>query len=82
MAGLSVCDQPSDPYTPLTTGAYNATIGFYQGVATFPPFASRLATFTQLDARVDKKAMDDCRPANATTFFDIENVANTTTRSP
>jgi TonB family protein len=75
-AGLRFRLVTGDPYTPLTTGAYNATVGFYQGVAAFPPFASRLATFTQLDARVDKQWT--IAGLNVTTYFDIENVTNTT----
>ena len=44
-----------DPYTPMTYGASNATVGSQLGVSAFPPNGSRLPFFNALDARVDKE---------------------------
>jgi TonB family protein len=43
-----------DPYTPTTTGAYDAAVGTQLGVSAYPIDGSRLPLFHQLDLRLDK----------------------------
>lgn len=63
-----------DLYTPMSTGAYNASSGSQLGVAAFPPFNSRLPTFNQFDLRIEKtRAFRDLR---STVFLDLQNVYN------
>jgi hypothetical protein len=61
-----------DPYTPMTGGAFDATVGAQQGVAAFPPFAARMQLFQQLDARVDKVWSFQTWKLSA--YLDVQNV--------
>ena len=61
-----------DLYTPVTTGAYNASVGSQLGVSAFPPYGERLPTFHQFDIRIERtRTFSHWR---LTTFFDIQNV--------
>jgi hypothetical protein len=61
-----------DLYTPMTTGAYNASVGSQLGVSAFPPYGSRLPTFNQFDIRIEKTR--EFSHWRLTTYLDIQNV--------
>ena len=61
-----------DPYTPTGTGAYDATIGSQLGVDAYPPNATRLPLFHQLDLRLDK--VWTFRHARLNFYVDLQNV--------
>jgi hypothetical protein len=61
-----------DLYTPMTTGAYNASVGSQLGVSAFPPYGSRLPTFNQFDIRIEKTR--EYSHWRLTTYLDIQNV--------
>lgn len=62
-----------DLYTPVTTGAYNATVGTQLGVAEVPPYGSRLPMFDQLDLRIERQ-LKPYRGFTWTWFLDVQNV--------
>ena len=73
-AGLRFRLVSGDPYTPMTYGAYNATVGAQLGVAQFPPNGSRFPFFNALDARIDKEwVWGDWRLG---LYLDVENAYN------
>ena len=61
-----------DLYTPLGTGAYNASTGSQLGVSAFPPNGARLPAFNQLDFRLEKTRV--FRDLTSTVFLDVQNV--------
>ncbi|HMJ13127.1 MAG TPA: TonB family protein [Polyangiaceae bacterium] len=61
-------------YTPLTTGAYDATTGTPLEAPTFPPFSTRMPAFNQLDMRVDKQWTFSAWKLTA--YLDVLNVLN------
>jgi TonB family protein len=61
-------------YTPLTTGAYDATTGTPLEAPTFPPYNTRMPSFNQLDVRVDKEWT--FAAWKLTAYLDVLNVLN------
>jgi TonB family protein len=61
-----------DLYTPMTTGAYNASVGSQLGVSEFPPYGARLPTFNQFDIRLEKTRIFS--HWRLTTYIDVQNV--------
>lgn len=60
-----------NPYTTMTTGAYDATVGSQVGVQAFPPNNARLPAFNQLDVRIEK--MREYAHFRWTWFLDLQN---------
>jgi hypothetical protein len=63
-----------DPYTPTSTGAFDATAGAQQGIAAYPPNGARLPLFEALDLRVDK--MWKFTHWQFSAYLDLQNVYN------
>jgi TonB family protein len=61
-----------DLYTPIATGAYDATVGSQLGSSAVPANGSRLPLFEQLDLRVDKEWT--FRRGRLDFYVDIQNV--------
>ncbi|MFO0588685.1 MAG: TonB family protein [Polyangiaceae bacterium] len=73
-AGLRFRLVSGNPYTPISPGLYNATVGYQELVRGYPRNSARLPLFHQLDLRVDKKFQFKSWALSG--YLDLQNVYN------